>query len=154
MFVIETIPLLELLIPVTTCAVVDVDELLALILFAVVVLPIVLPEMVAAPAEVTKTPITPDEIPAVAPVVVIEPITLLDITTVPLLEEVIALTVLPLFVLAMVVIDPVPVPLPIVLPLTVPTFTLPVVIFIPAHIPLVLEALLFVDQLKFAIIFP
>ncbi len=77
---------LELRMPVTCWPVVETEELAALRLFAVVVLPTVLPVMVFAPA-VTEMPMSEAETPMAEPFTVMEPMLLLAIATVPLLAE-------------------------------------------------------------------
>ena len=109
--------------PVTCWPVVEVDEVAALRLFAVVVLPTVLLLMVFVPA-VAEMPVSEAEMLVDVPFVVMEPMTLLAIATVPVLPEPMPKLVppVPAVVTEM---EPVPVLLPMVLPVTVPTLTLP-----------------------------
>ena len=68
------------------------------------------------------------------PLVVREPMMLLAMTTVPLLDEPMPKLVPPLLEVVKAM-EPVPVPLPMVLPVTVPTFTLPFPKKMPVNTP-------------------
>jgi hypothetical protein len=107
----------------TRWPVVEVDEVAALRLFAVVVLPTVLSLMVFAPA-VTWIPTSEAEMVVSVPLVVMEPMVFLAMALVPVPAAAMPKLVPPLpdVVTEM---EPVPVPLPMVLPVTVPMFTEP-----------------------------
>ena len=117
------LPVLVLVMPVTCCPAMELVTVAALRLFAVVVLPMVLPVIVFAPA-VTLMPVSEAGTEVDLPFTVMEPMVLLAIATVPLLAEPMPklVALLPVPVTEM---EPVPVPLPMVLPVTVPMFTLP-----------------------------
>jgi hypothetical protein len=115
-------PVLVLLMPVTCCPALDEDEVAALRLLAVVVLPTVLLLIVFAPA-VTLMPVSEAETLVVVPFAVMEPMVLLEIATVPLLDETMPKVGPPPEVVTEM--EPVPVPLPMVLPVTVPMLTFP-----------------------------
>jgi hypothetical protein len=109
--------------PVTCCAVIEVDEVAALRLLAVVVLPMVLLAIVLVPP-VTWMPTTEAEMVLANPFAVIEPMALLEIATVPLPADPMPMAGPP-FPEVMTETEPVPVPLPIVLPAVVPMFAEP-----------------------------
>ncbi len=102
-------------------------------LFALVVLPTVLLEMVFVPW-VTWMPVMEAEMAEVAPMVVIEPMVLLLMATEAPLVEPIPKAVPPEPEVTT-EINPVPLPLPIVLPVTVPMFAAPVSTWIPDQTP-------------------
>ena len=101
----------------------EVDEVAALRLFAVLVLPTVLLLMVFAPS-VTWMPVSEAEMVLPEPFTVMEPMMFWAMSTVPLLNEPMPKLVPP-FPEVVMETEPVPVPLPMVLPATVPMFTAP-----------------------------
>lgn len=135
LLVMEIVALLVLDMPVTTCAAALTDALIALILFAVLVLPMVLLLTVKVVPAVVAIPVKEWDIPVVVPTVVKAPIILLEI------EETVeaASTAIPKVTPPVVEVEetilPVLVPEPMVLPLTVPMFALPAVRYIPLKIP-------------------
>jgi len=124
---------LELRMPVTCCPVVEVDAVAALRLLAVVVLPTMLAAMVFAPAA-TRMPTSEAETLVFAPLVVMEPMVLLAMFTVPLLEEPMPKDVPPLPEVVT-EIEPVPVPLPMMFSVTVPILAEPACTLVPLQIP-------------------
>ena len=144
--------------PVTNCWVEEVDDVAALRLLAVVVLPMILPVTVFVPAS-TSMPISEAEmavegLPLVsAPWVVMEPMVLLAMTTVPVLTEPMP-KVAPPVPEVVTEIEPVPVPLPTVLPMVVPMFTDPAATLIPIHTPAIPAENLLLVQIMFVMVLP
>lgn len=148
-----------LLMPVTICVVLPVDALEACKLFTVVILPMVFESMVTIPSEDDCIPMMPVAMVVVELVVVIEPILLLRMVTIPRPATPIPLAVAPLL-LPVTKTEPLPVALPMVLPVMVPTFAFPAAIMMPLQMPLarmvvlfVLEVLVLVNE-KLAMVFP
>jgi hypothetical protein len=128
--------------PIVTALVVTALEF---ILFAVVVLPIILPDIVTVALPPAAIPFKPEAIVA-DPVTVIPPILLFWILTTAGDEDCVAMPdniVAALKVLVM-VIAPVPVEAPTVLPVIVPTLALPLFIRIPVSVPDVPDRLMLV----------
>lgn len=144
-----------LLIPVTTCVVELVAAVLALMLFAVDVLPIVLPLIVTvALFPVLDIPVIPLEIEVVLPFAVIDPILLFVIDKMDAeASEQIPKVKAP-EPLVVVIIDPVPVVLPIVFPDVVPIFADPLLMYTPVNIPDVVLAFELLLKFMFAMVFP
>ena len=128
-----------------------VEALLALMLFAVERLPNRLLDTVADGALEIVIPRRPTETDVLVPVVVIDPITLLLMVTVPVAEEKIGFTEAPV-VLPVTSIEPVPVDAPITFPVTLPIRTLPRKAETPQKTPPNVDAKLEVDQSKFLMV--
>ena len=115
--------LLSMRMPVTCWPVMEVDEVAALRLFGVVVLPRMLFLMVFTP-ELNRMPVSDAEMVLAEPFTVMEPMVLFAMATVPVLAEQMPKLVPP-GPEVVTAIEPVPLPLPMVLPVTVPTFADP-----------------------------
>jgi hypothetical protein len=136
----------------TRWPVVEVDEVAALRLFAVVVLPTVLLLMVFVPA-VTEMPVREAEMVVSEPFTVREPMVLLAMVTVLTLVELIPVDNAPVPEVVMET-DPVPVPLPMMLPVVVPTLTDPFTTAMPPQMPGREVLLKLVSHTKFWMVFP